>query len=378
MKGLKNLGNTCYMNAALQALSNIKPFKDFFLNCSIDALKLDLNSSAKCPQLALAFQRFLKEMWLDKPNQYIIPSELLEHVKHTNNYIFDDYTQHDSQEFLKFFIDLLHEELKVVTRSNESEYNNEDQDVTDGEYETCDSAVSEISSLSEDSDFPLAHSTNAHVTNNVIPNDKECMKTVCCDTTTSKDDIVKNYTHVPESPPKETKYKSIISEVFNGKISSSVECLCCNKVSTRLEIFQDLSLPFPSHNIVAHKVSNMQIQTPNASLTILANLLMYQYELFTYLCTYFKQWLRTPVISLSDCLNAFFQDVHFIDKDKYRCENCNGLRDGVQSVKIKELPEVLCIHLKRFRHDSMFSKIQGHVSFPLENLDLTSYLHQSK
>lgn len=41
-----------------------------------------------------------------------------------------------------------------------------------------------------------------------------------------------------------------------------------------------------------------------------------------------------------------------------------------------QLPEVLCIHLKRFRHELMFStKISSFVSFPLRGLDVHPYLH---
>lgn len=39
--------------------------------------------------------------------------------------------------------------------------------------------------------------------------------------------------------------------------------------------------------------------------------------------------------------------------------------------------QVLCIHLKRFRHEFMYSsKIGSYVSFPLEGLDMTPYLHR--
>ncbi len=37
--------------------------------------------------------------------------------------------------------------------------------------------------------------------------------------------------------------------------------------------------------------------------------------------------------------------------------------------------QILCIHLKRFRHEVMYSfKINSHVSFPLEGLDLKPFL----
>lgn len=38
-------------------------------------------------------------------------------------------------------------------------------------------------------------------------------------------------------------------------------------------------------------------------------------------------------------------------------------------------PQILCIHLKRFRHEVMYSfKISSHVAFPLEGLDLRPFL----
>lgn len=42
-----------------------------------------------------------------------------------------------------------------------------------------------------------------------------------------------------------------------------------------------------------------------------------------------------------------------------------------------QLPEVLCVHLKRFRHELMFSsKISSSVGFPLRGLDMRPYVHE--
>lgn len=45
--------------------------------------------------------------------------------------------------------------------------------------------------------------------------------------------------------------------------------------------------------------------------------------------------------------------------------------------RVLELPEMLCVHLKRFRHDlSYSSKISSPVNFPLVGLDMQPYLHK--
>lgn len=46
---------------------------------------------------------------------------------------------------------------------------------------------------------------------------------------------------------------------------------------------------------------------------------------------------------------------------------------------IEVLPEVLTIHLKRFRHEPLFSsKISSHISFPIRGLDMKPWLTRGK
>lgn len=61
----------------------------------------------------------------------------------------------------------------------------------------------------------------------------------------------------------------------------------------------------------------------------------------------------------------------------FSCEKCNKLRNGIKYSRVLELPEMLCVHLKRFRHDlSYSSKITSTVHFPLHELDMSAFLHK--
>jgi len=59
----------------------------------------------------------------------------------------------------------------------------------------------------------------------------------------------------------------------------------------------------------------------------------------------------------------------------HSCEHCKALRDSTKTLRIRFLPEVLCVHLKRFKYDDYIpSKISTPVVFPLEGLSLKQYL----
>ncbi|KAJ7809041.1 ubiquitin carboxyl-terminal hydrolase 4 [Mycena olivaceomarginata] len=107
--GLKNLGNTCYMNAPIQCLSATLPFAQFFANGRWKTAVNTVNTLGSKGLLSGAFAKLVHEMWSgDLP--YIIPMDFRKAVCHLNSQ-YNGSNQHDSQEFLSFLLDGIHEDL---------------------------------------------------------------------------------------------------------------------------------------------------------------------------------------------------------------------------------------------------------------------------
>ena len=58
--------------------------------------------------------------------------------------------------------------------------------------------------------------------------------------------------------------------------------------------------------------------------------------------------------------------------DAFFCPQCNKKREVVKKLGVWSIPDVLVIHLKRFRHSTRSSnKLDTMVDFPLENFDMS-------
>lgn len=114
--GLVNLGNTCYMNAALQCLMNSTELRDYFLDAQQE-FKKDLNTNNALGlkgRLAVSFAMLMRQLWTSNTN-CISPSHLRDLIC-TKYHHFRGYEQQDTHEFLCSLMSILHEDLNRVLK----------------------------------------------------------------------------------------------------------------------------------------------------------------------------------------------------------------------------------------------------------------------
>lgn len=114
-RGLNNLGNSCFMNSALQCLSHATPLTRHFLS---HKYKLDVNASNPLGtggKLSTAYADLIKELWMGSGTSFS-PTALKRAVALFAPR-FAGTLQHDSQEFLAYLLDGLHEDLNRIQKA---------------------------------------------------------------------------------------------------------------------------------------------------------------------------------------------------------------------------------------------------------------------
>ena len=110
--GLNNLGNTCYMNTGLQCLSNCELLTKYFLGDYYKDFINKENPIGSQGEIVEKYSQLIHHLW-QGDKDCISPIQFKKAFGKLYN-AFKDYRQQDSQEFISYLLDSLHEDLNKV------------------------------------------------------------------------------------------------------------------------------------------------------------------------------------------------------------------------------------------------------------------------
>ncbi|OBA17009.1 cysteine proteinase [Metschnikowia bicuspidata var. bicuspidata NRRL YB-4993] len=243
--GLSNLGNTCYMNSALQCLVHLPEVNFYFF---FDLYKQELNTTnplGNKGEVASTFSNLLHKLFdvQSSNNSHVTPREFKYTIgRHSS--MFHGYQQQDSQEFLSWLLDALHEDLnRIYDKPYLEKPELKDEDVGDS------AAIMELANT-------------------------------CWAQHKQRND-------------------SVIVDLFTGLYQSTLVCPDCSKQSITFDPFNDLTLPLPVNKKWYHvftivdlsnALQNAAIRELEVELTKSSN--------FQDLVTYLSDFLQVPVQQL--------------------------------------------------------------------------------
>ncbi|XP_037681449.1 ubiquitin carboxyl-terminal hydrolase 21 isoform X2 [Choloepus didactylus] len=193
--GLRNLGNTCFLNAVLQCLSSTRPLRDF---CLRRDFRLEVPGGSRAQELTEAFADVIGALWHPDSCEAVNPTRFRAVFQ---KYVpsFSGYSQQDAQEFLKLLMERLH--LEINRRGRRAP--------------------------------PI-------LANNPVPSPPRRGGALLEEPELSDDDranlMWKRYLEREDSK---------IVDLFVGQLKSCLKCQACGYRSTTFEVFCDLSLPIP-------------------------------------------------------------------------------------------------------------------------------------
>jgi ubiquitin carboxyl-terminal hydrolase 4/11/15 len=195
--GLNNLGNTCYMNSALQCIRSVEELTKYFLT---DEYLKEVNSDNPLGwngQVANSYGNLLKEIYRDNRSS-VAPREFKSTIGRCRP-TFSGWAQQDTQEFLGFLLDGLQEDLNRIEKK------------------------------------PYIEKPDS--TDEMIGNDEAIreMADKVWDITRRRDD-------------------SVIADLFTGMYKSTLQCPVCDKISITFDPFNNLTLPIPVEDMWSHSI----------------------------------------------------------------------------------------------------------------------------
>lgn len=197
--GLTNLGNTCYMNSALQCIRSVEELALYFLS---NTYKEEINMSNPLGHkgaMAGRYAEVVKSIYADSASSAYTPSAFKKTLGNIQP-LFSGYGQQDSQEFLSFLVDALHEDLNRVLKKPYNE--NPDSD---------DKTVHDRQAITELGEVYRA--------NHKARND------------------------------------SIAMDLFSGFYKNTMECPVCDKISITFDPYSLLTVQLPIENTFQHVIT---------------------------------------------------------------------------------------------------------------------------
>ncbi|KAA0197021.1 Ubiquitin carboxyl terminal hydrolase 22 [Fasciolopsis buskii] len=323
-RGLINMGNTCFLNVVIQALTHTPVLRDFLL---ADLHRCD-NPARSRSCLACEMIRVTQEIYSPALTPFV-PSNLLYaiwlHASHLAGY-----EQRDAHEFLITLLTLIHGHL-VGERAPFSETASEPCFPTKRRHMGSD-RLSDDSNGSDDlkqlplvpdhpSRGPRAPSLNGTT---ALPEAKRSPRASSESHTPTVDSASSQTSASSSRDSSGESCDCIVHQVFFGDLESVISYEGCGHSSSTVDPFLDLSLDV----------------------------------------------IQRGSTSLHACLTSYFRP-ESID-GLILCSQCNIGRPAVKQFSLLHLPNVLCFYLKRCHHDT---KINTSIAFPAD-LDLAPYLHQ--